>query len=117
MILEIKRVDFNKTDPDWPLNSIRYEKLKDGRIINLTSGCHTVWNDFTNLAFSASKYGYESKILASCCGGKGVSIWKDSTRQWECSDCGSPKSNDPDYLYGSGVKEKDWRPPAWKPNH
>lgn len=35
----------------------------------------------------------------SCCGGKGVSVWRDTKAQWECADCGAVKSNDPNYLY------------------
>lgn len=34
----------------------------------------------------------------TCCFGDGVSVWKNS--QWVCNDCGSIKSNDPDYLFG-----------------
>ncbi len=60
------------------------------------------------------RYGVGSTSM-SCCGGKGISIWKDSSKQWECSDCGSPKSNDPDYLYGSTPEKKGpWRITDWK---
>ncbi len=34
----------------------------------------------------------------ACCGGSGTNIWKNS--QWECAECGTAKSNDPNYLYG-----------------
>ncbi len=33
----------------------------------------------------------------SCCGGKGNIRWSHSNKQWSCADCGSVKSNDPDY--------------------
>lgn len=53
-----------------------------------------------------------SRFVASCCGGKGVAVWKNN--MWECSDCGAAKSNDPSYLYREEVSDKtlaSWEKP------
>ena len=50
--------------------------------------------------------GYQDwKSMTSCCGGKGVSIWKPNAQRWECADCGTITSNDPSYIYNNGVRE------------
>ncbi len=49
---------------------------------------------------------YNPKTMASsCCGGKGVSIWKPNSQRWECADCGTVTSNDPSYVLNNGVRE------------
>lgn len=43
--------------------------------------------------------GYKSVNMLSCCGGKGGERWDVDKSQWSCRDCGTAKSNDPNYLY------------------
>lgn len=38
-------------------------------------------------------------LMYSCCGGSGHIRWNDTDKQWKCSDCGSIKSNDPNYFW------------------
>ncbi len=63
---------------------------------------------------NGNKLPFECKAtaVASCCGGKGLSVWNSTVNQWECADCKSPKSNDPNY--SSGKTRDEWQPPVWK---
>ena len=52
--------------------------------------------------------------VQSCCGKKGYAIWDPIGIQWNCSECGAPKSNDPSYLYGHTPKKDSSCVHEWK---
>lgn len=43
--------------------------------------------------------GCGSPRIESCCGGSGHIRWSGDEKQWKCTDCGSIKSNDPNYYW------------------
>lgn len=46
-------------------------------------------------------FDYGKSLSFSCCGGAGAATWNQTNGTWNCSDCGSVKSNDSSYIGGS----------------
>lgn len=51
----------------------------------------------------------------SCCGagGQGI-IWNQTDKKWKCIDCGSVKSDDPDYYWTPKTVKEAFKPPVPK---
>lgn len=54
-----------------------------------------------------------NKCVFSCCGGSGHIRWDGTSTQWKCTDCGSVKSNDPNYYWAPSKAYKPSSFPSW----
>lgn len=52
-------------------------------------------------------------MMQSCCGGTGNIRWNTSDKQWKCTDCGSVKSNDPNYYWTPKTRPDAPAYPTW----
>lgn len=50
------------------------------------------------VTYRDSTFNYNFAVQ-SCCGGSGHIRWSTTDKQWTCTDCGSIKSNDPNYYW------------------
>lgn len=68
--------------------------------------CGTTSFDLFNSGLHTQPLTY-TKLTSSCCpnGSPNNIKWSGYSSQWECSSCGAPKSNDPNYLWSGRTSD------------